>query len=601
MLQRAPCGATGEPAGYAAPVSTPLIWNAYERASESLNGRWRAIIDPYDVGLVDINGEETPRGFFRDFRPRHEGDRVEYDFDSSDLLDVPGDWNSQQDRLFFYEGAVWYRREFDLADSPGGPGGRRFVYFGAANYDTRVYLNGALLGRHLGGFGPFNFEISERVRPGRNVLIVRVDNRRRRDAVPTEQTDWWNYGGITRDVLLLEVPPTYVREFRLQFAAGSRDRLNGFVQLDGPQAEQSVRLRIDELAIDVSVEADSSGRARFDLACQPELWSPSSPRRYDVAVEIAGDRVVDRIGFRSIEVADGEILLNGEPIFLRGISIHEEAPLRAGRANSPEDARVLLGWARELGCNMVRLAHYPHNEHMARLADEMGLMVWAELPVYWNIDWSNPETLANAEDQLRELITRDGNRACTILWSVGNEAPPTDDRLRFMSKLAALARELDGTRLVTAALMARIADGGRRMILDDPLGEVLDVLGCNEYVGWYYSTAADAELVEWSTPYAKPLIMSEFGAGALQGLHGPATRRWTEEFQTAVYISQLRMLEKIPFLRGLTPWILKDFLTPRRLLPGIQDYFNRKGLISERGQKKGAFEVLRRFYAEKAD
>ena len=126
------------------------------------------------------------------------------------------------------------------------------------------------------------------------------------------------------------------------------------------------------------------------------------------------------------------------------------------------------------------------------------------------------------------------------------------------------------------------------------------MLGCNEYVGWYYFNAADAESVEWSTPYAKPLIMSEFGAGALQGLHGSATQRWTEEFQTAVYAGQLRMLEKIPFLRGLTPWILKDFKTPRRLLPGIQDYFNRKGLISERGHKKAAFEVLRRFYAEKA-
>ena len=126
-----------------------------------------------------------------------------------------------------------------------------------------------------------------------------------------------------------------------------------------------------------------------------------------------------------------DILLNGRPIFLRGICIHEEAPLRGGRAYSREDALTLLGWAKELGANFVRLAHYPHNEFMVREADRMGIMVWSEIPVYWTIQWENPATLENARNQLKEMIARDKNRAAVVIWSVANETPLSDARFRF--------------------------------------------------------------------------------------------------------------------------------------------------------------------------
>ena len=135
------------------------------------------------------------------------------------------------------------------------------------------------------------------------------------------------------------------------------------------------------------------------------------------------DKVRDSIGFRTIETRGTQILLNGKPIFLRGISMHEEAPIRGGRAFSQEDAETLLGWASELGCNFVRLTHYPHSENMTRLADRMGLMVWSEIPVYWDIDWENPATLQNAENQLRDMIARDHNRASVVFWSLSNETP----------------------------------------------------------------------------------------------------------------------------------------------------------------------------------
>jgi beta-glucuronidase len=312
------------------------------------------------------------------------------------------------------------------------------------------------------------------------------------------------------------------------------------------------------------------------------------------------DHVSESIGFRSIETKGTDILLNGKPVFLRGINIHEEAPLRPGRAWSEEDARTLLSWAKELGCNFVRLAHYPHNEAMLRMADQMGLMVWAEVPVYWTIQWENPETLHNAENQLKEMIARDHNRASLIIYSVANETPISDARNRFLRQLIQDAHSSDPTRLVSAALQSHeVVKGDRIQVsIEDPIGQDLDVLGNNEYVGWYTHVPEDADRMDWTSKYDKPLIMSEFGADARFGYHGDALTRWSEEYQEKVYQHQIAMLKRISFLRGTTPWILKDFRSPRRTLPGIQDYFNRKGLVSELGEKKKAFFVLQKYYGE---
>jgi beta-glucuronidase len=222
-------------------------------------------------------------------------------------------------------------------------------------------------------------------------------------------------------------------------------------------------------------------------------------------------------------------------------------------------------------------------------------LVWAEIPVYWTIQWDNPGTLENSKNQLTEMIARDKNRAIVVIWSIGNETPVTAPRLRFMTDLAQTARAADPSRLLSAALERHEVDAHTQAI-DDPLGAVLDVVGCNEYLGWYDGLPDRADGVSWRTSYDKPLIISEFGADALKGFHGDALTRWSEEYQASVYTHQLPMLERIPFLRGMTPWILADFRSPRRPLPGILDYWNRKGLISEHGDKKLAFYVLQRFY-----
>jgi beta-glucuronidase len=232
------------------------------------------------------------------------------------------------------------------------------------------------------------------------------------------------------------------------------------------------------------------------------------------------------------------------------------------------------------------------------MADRMGVMVWSEVPVYWGIDWQNGDTLDNARNQLTESITRDRNRASIVIWSVGNETPVTEPRTKFMREMVKTARALDSTRLISAALQVQHSDGTTRVI-DDPLGADLDVLGCNEYIGWYEGTAEDADKATWKTPYDKPLVMSEFGADAKFGYHADSDTRFSEEFQEGVYQHQLKMLDRIDFLRGTSPWILMDFRSPRRLLPGIQDYYNRKGLVSDKGEKKKAFFVLQKWYQEK--
>lgn len=582
-------------AGRGAQEREPLIVNPDGRRVTSLDGEWHTIVDPYENGYYDYRYRPSDDGYFKNAEPESPSDLVEYDFDRSPVLTVPGDWNSQRESLFLYEGSVWYRRMFDV---PPLRGRRLFLYFGAANYRARVYLNGEKLGEHEGGFTPFNFEITHRVRRRDNFLVVQVDNTRRREAVPTLNTDWWNYGGLTRRVVLVSVPQTFVRSYHVQLAPGSRERLAGWVRLDGPdRAGQTVSLEIPEAGIAHTAVTDGNGFAALELEAELALWSPEEPKRYRVVVAAGSDRVQERIGFRSIETRGTEILLNGEPLFLRGISVHEESPLRPGRAHSRADARVLLGWARELGANFVRLAHYPHNSFMVEEAERLGLMVWAEIPVYWTIEWSNPRTREVAGSQLAEMIDRDRNRAAVILWSVGNETPRSDERLDFMRRLVSLARNRDPTRLVTAALESRYVDDSTVMI-DDPLGQHLDVLGCNEYVGWYDGPPAKADRLAWRSAYDKPLIMSELGGGALEGLHGEPQERWTEEYQETLYRHQIGMLRRIPFLRGMTPWILVDFRSPRRHLPEIQDFWNRKGLLSEKGRKKRAFFVLRSFYRE---
>lgn len=581
----------------AAQNTAPLIQNVMGRETLSLDGQWGVVIDPYETGYYDYRYQPSANGYFKDQKMQNPSDLVEYNFDTGETLNVPGDWNTQDDQLFLYEGTIWYKRDFDYSASENE---RQFIYIGAANYESHVYLNGELVGHHIGGFTPFDVEVTDQLVEGENTLIVKVDNQRKREAVPTVNTDWWNYGGITRSVSLVSVPDTFVEDYMIQLDSESSETVRGWVQVNGSdKANQEVTIRIPEADIEQSVTTNDDGYAPVEFTADLELWSTKNPKLYEVLVESGKETITDQIGFRTIQQKDGEILLNGEPIFLRGVCIHESRPFGGGRANNPADAKVLLGWAKEMNSNYVRLAHYPHNEHMIRAADEMGILVWSEVPVYWTVQFEKPEVYDNAEHQMTEMVDRDHNRASIILWSLANETPRSDARFHFLSNLAESVRKLDSTRLITAALETQSREEGV-IGIHDPMAAVVDVIGVNSYCGWYGSMKPDeCAKLRWVSDENKPVIISEFGGGALQGMHGEQNERWTEEFQTAVYEGNLEMIDNISFVRGTTPWILKDFRSPRRPLPRIQDFWNRKGLISDEGLKKQAFYIMQDWYEEK--
>lgn len=577
----------------------PQITNIPGRDAVCLDGNWKYIVDVYNTGAMDYRANPIPdrSSFFAD-RSFYSDQKVlvEYDFDYAKEIAVPGDWNTQKRELYYYEGAVWYRTKFDVKPRQGR---RYFLYFGAANYETVVGLNGRRLGSHEGGFTPFNFEVTDRLKEGDNSLVVNVDNTRRMDGVPTVNSDWWNYGGITRSVYLVETPETFIREYSVQLKKGSREVIEGWVRLDGPDASAKVTVSIPELKVSRTVTADASGLARFEIEAKPILWCPENPKLYEVELSSGLDAVSDRIGFRIIETLGDKLLLNGKEIFCKGISIHEEMIGGAGgRANSMEHARALLAEVKAMNCNFVRLAHYPHNENMIRAAEELGIMVWSEIPVYWTISFDNPDTYANAEQQLTDMITRDRNRANVIIWSVANETPLGDSRLAFLGRLIAKARELDPTRLVSAA-MEKVERPRRMLTVNDPLTEIADLISFNQYVGWYDGTPEKCDEVTWTFDIKKPVIVTEFGGGALYGRHGDVDQRFTEENQEYLYRKNIEMLDRMPGLAGTSPWILKDFRSPKRMLGGIQDDYNRKGLLSEKGERKKAFYVMQSWYGTK--
>ena len=576
--------------------TVPLLQNVLAYESLSLNGDWNYIVDVQEEGYYDYRMNPTPWGFFRNAKPQRPEDLIEYDFDKSPTMRIPSDWNTQDERLFFYEGTVWFKKSITIKKSDY-TASKALLYFGAVNYDSRVWVNGQEAGHHIGGFTPFNFDVTDLLKEGENIVIVKVDNKRHAEDVPTQIFDWWNYGGITRNVMLVKVPlaffgnaaePSYVENYSLQLmkadAKVKQREITVSVKLNEPLEGHLLTVSIPELKLSIPLLTDAKGCAQDTVkvpAKKLSLWSPDNPKRYRVEIKHYMTSIADSIGFRTIETRDKQILLNGQPIFLKGISIHNEKPNGGGR----------------LGCNFVRLAHYPHHEEMVREAEKMGILVWSEIPVYWTIAWKNPKTYENAQNQLRDMISRDHNRANIIIWSIANETPHSPERDTFLGNLAKYARSLDNTRLIS---MAMEVTGASNYVnrLNDNMNEFVDVVSFNQYIGWYRDVN-DAPKMKWEIPYNKPVIVSEFGGGAKYGYHGAKNQRWTEEFQENLYRENCAMLDKIDGLAGTTPWILKDFRSPRRVLPDVQDYYNRKGLFSDKGEKKLAFYILRDWYARK--
>lgn len=552
------------------------------RKKESLNGLWHYAVDQYDTCIrqhwfaeryTDQNGFTMP---------------VDYSFDEWPTMQLPCCWNTQSEKFELYDGSMVFTRKFRYEAQNKE---KVLLKIGAANYICRVFLNQEYLGMHRGGSTPAYFDVTGLLQ-AENRIIIQVDSTRRPEQVPTENTDWFNYGGVYRDIELIRLPETYIKRFQIALVSdGAFNKIKVRVRLSEP-VNTAAQLRIDELGLCAEIPV-TEGAGEAVLEAHPVLWCPENPKLYAVSLSCAGDEVSDEVGFREIRVQGHDILLNGKSIFLRGISAHEES-VPNGKALTDEERLENIRLAKELGCNFMRAAHYPHDERMARLADREGILLWEEIPVYWAIRFTREKTYADARNQLLELIERDWNRASVIIWSVGNENADSDERLAFMKNLADTAHAADENRLVSAACLVSF----RENAIADRLAEHLDVIGLNEYFGWYTPDfRLLPQLFENSHP-TKPVIVTELGADALPGHHGTITDKGTEECQVYVYEKQVETLRGIDYVRGMTPWILYDFRCPRRTSV-IQGYYNRKGLLNpEKTYKKPAFYVFQRYYQE---
>lgn len=555
------------------------------RPVEKLNGKWRLTMDQYDVGLRD--NWHLPKGQVKN------GVQEPWDYSVDDGVEVmvPCCWNRVKPEYFWFEGCGWYARRFRYIGSTENE--RLFLRIGGANYDCKVFLNNEFIGNHVGGSTPFYAELSGHVRE-ENLIQVCVNNTRTADRVPMKNTDWFNWGGLYRDIELIRLPEHFIKSFRIHLVPdGQYNKIHTEIAVSDENASDALTVSVPELKISKEITL-SGGRASLTFDAAPEIWSTENPRLYEVSVLFRNDSVRDRVGFRQINVEGTDIFLNGKKIWLKGISVHEDDTL-TGKVSSEEDIRRRYAHAQEMGCNYLRLSHYPHHELAAKIADELGLLLWEEIPVYWAINFANPDTFADAENQLKELISRDFNRASVIIWAVGNENADTNERLEFMSRLAITAKSEDPSRLITAACLVN----HEKNRIEDRLTDYLDVIGLNEYYGWYKTDFSQLIDLGKNSKPDKPVLITEFGAGAKAGHHGSISEKFTEEYAEYVYRQQIETIEKLGYVKGMSPWILYDFTCPRRN-NRYQNGFNRKGVIAEdKKTKKLPFYVLKEFYNRK--
>ena len=627
--------------------SSNLIGWIDSREYLSLNGQWKYIVDPMNNGLP----ETSFFGGFPENKTQKDGyELIEYNFDQADVINVPGAWNEQKDELFFYQGSIWLFKKFNFNIDPNK---LNHLYIGASNFSTKIFLNGQRVGQFNSGYTAFNFAVSDYLINGENVLLVQVNANLSENSVPTKKTDWWPYGGLVGDVLIVNTPKIFIENAYVQISDLQKKQLNFRAKLN-LNKNMNIELTIDELNLQRSFTTNKNGEIdEFIKFKNIDLWSPENPKLYNVSVKIEGDEIVDQIGFREIKTKGKQIFLNGSPIKFKGISMHAEPIGEKGFAFSKAHFENLVTTSKELNINFIRAAHYPYTRHMAKVCDELGIMLWEEIPVYWNINWTNKQTKEDALNMLSNLVTRDWNRASVVVWSLGNETPFSKDRMTFMHDLKNRLGELDVSRLTSAAILSGDAQTFAKLIsiiakeglekkdltakeryifeeivknvpvpvekllpfeinINDPLANELDLIAYNEYFGWYYTSFFSAQIgIRESllreimfelmpsflirSEFNKPIHISEFGAGAKHSFI-KTDQVWSEEYQAKVYLKQLEMLKSNPQVQGISPWILKDFRSMMRPLNNVQDFYNRKGLIDENGNKKQAFSVLSNFY-----
>ena len=556
---------------------------------------WEIAFDPEDVGRQ------------RDWRRG---------LSESQPIAVPASWNDQFAEWRDFLGPAWYQTRFFVPSA--WLKSKIFLRFGSVNYLAEAWLNGETLGVHEGGHLPFEFDITEFVHLDENLLILRVDGRLGNDTVPpgnldpqevvasnlpypNTSFDFFPFCGIQRPVSIYTVSKNHLSDITVSTDALGSSSILHIQWVTGLEKEETVRIHLTDGEQDILHESQK-GEADIEIR-NARLWSPTTPYLYILRIEVLeGDKPVDSyslpVGVRTISVEGDTLLLNGKPVYLRGFGRHEDFPVY-GRGYAPPVIVKDFDLMRWVGANSFRTSHYPYAEEQLDLADRLGFLVIDETPavgLFFKNELGLKKRNALCRQMLREIIQRDRNHPSVIMWSLANE--PRSDHSRtakFFRELYDLAYKLDGTRPVTVARHARMADDSY---------EFLDVISLNLYYGWYQQQGQlqegferlRQELENVYRRFRKPVLLTEFGADALPGHHAQPPEMFSEEYQAALLEGYLQVLKEIPYVVGKHIWNLCDFKTGQAVhrMQGM----NYKGIFTRDRRPKLAAHRVRKLWKE---
>lgn len=602
------------------------------REVSDLAGQWKFTTDPGDAGEAGGYSEEG------------------FDDSGWDTATVPGVWNARDSELALYEGAAWYRRGFEAPER--GADDLCRLYFDGVTMHGKVWLNGRYLGEHSGGYSAWSVDASEALRAGENTLAVLVDNRRDYTDIPPklwelEKAGWWIYGGIARVARLECSAPVSVNKLVIEARPLGDSR--GELGASGLVYNHSDRDREVVVSLDVNprtkhappeypsqkITAPAGDCARFDFPSRvmegAYLWENDNPVLHGLEVAVAEDgniveRAGERFGFREFEIRSDGLYLNGEYYWLRGMNRHEDDPA-TGLYQSDERMNRDMALLKELNVNHMRPGHYPNDTRWLDLCDREGITITEEIPLYQASNglfkWAehvflkgrglpdsigggyktrdqmiDPDMLANAEQQLVEMIERDRNHPSIIMWSVGNENWTFSNKSRVMYEtLIDTARRFDPGRPVAVV----VATAPVLTPAFEKAADMADVIHVNEYYGWYYGKADGVAglLDKFHEKYPdKLIVVSEFGAGTEYGRHRDPPEKFSEEYQAYIFETHFRHLMERPYVVGAMPWVFSDFRCAWFEDEHPIYHMNLKGLVDYERNKKMAFDTVADIYAE---
>lgn len=583
----------------------------FYRSVFDLSGYWNFKADPNDKGIEE-----------KWFSKRLTGELH--------TIAIPGSWNEQltEQGLRNYVGKAWHETSFII---PKQIQENNKIWFrvGAADHAAQVFLNGNFVGEHYGGFMPFQLELTDFVHTNgdENILTICVDSTitmhtlpqhvdpeseqygtpsyERRHLFPPTRFDFFPYGGLTRSVNLVTTPKEYISDIKIN------SNLDGEVEVEVESVGgSSFNIQIFDKTNDEVVSKIINGNNCTLLVDNPNLWSPANPYLYTVKVsllnnEFTVDLYEETFGFRSIEVSEGEVLLNNEPLFLSGFGKHEDFPIVGRGRFRPAYVRdyELMRW---IGANSYRTSHYPYDEEMMRLGDELGFLIINEVPAvslgFWSNNFEDLEPLlTNHKIAIRKLIERDKNHPSVISWSITNEPNLWGEEFyqneaskKYFKEVYDYTKALDASRPIMSISMAAYKE-------NDVVLESCDIIGLNRYYGWYTKpvdleqagTDLANELDKTFAKYRKPIMLTEFGADTVEGLHATTAQMFTEEFQTAFTLKYLEVMTARDFVFGSHVWNFADFMTPQHFRRVI---LNKKGVFTRDRNPKGVAFRLREYW-----